>query len=113
MNEQTIYDQIQLLEVYASNSTAVNGALRSGLRKIYCHFTALEQQVKEKSQENKSYVECIRRLQMNMWDVIEQLRQSKLQVSRLQTELQSERAAFSGSRQRRSRRQHRNSKRRK
>ncbi|EOA82644.1 uncharacterized protein SETTUDRAFT_22623 [Exserohilum turcica Et28A] len=99
-----IYNQIRLLDVYASNSAAVAGAIRIGLHNLCYQSAALERQVKEKSRQNKSYVEYAQRLQIRVWEMMEQLRQSKLRALQLQAELQSKRVSATGSRQRRQRR---------
>ncbi|ENH98627.1 hypothetical protein COCC4DRAFT_155272, partial [Bipolaris maydis ATCC 48331] len=59
---------------------------------------------------NKSYEDYINKLQLEKWDTIEELYQSKLQVFHLQAELQSKRA---GSKRLKNSRQRKRAKRRK
>ncbi|KAF7574127.1 hypothetical protein PtrM4_057500 [Pyrenophora tritici-repentis] len=99
-----VYDQFRLLDVHLLNLTTTARALRIRLRVLWSYSVALERRAKETSQLNKSYAEYVEELQRNKWDIIEQLRQSKSQVFRLQAELQSERAKSRRSRQHRKRR---------
>jgi hypothetical protein len=59
---------------------------------LWYRSTALERRAKETSRLNKTYAEYVEELQRNKWEIIEQLRQSRSRVFRLQAELQSERA---------------------